>query len=108
MSFSRRTFLRGTAGAIIALPFLEAMPQTAQAGVDATKRFVLFNRPWGTIPSHWIPDGVGADFRLKEILSPLEGLSSETQHIHAEQTRERPYWLSLALARAGGAALDAA
>lgn len=76
MSFSRRSFLRGTAGAIIALPFLEAMPQAAQAGVDATKRFILFNRPWGTIPSHWIPDGVGSDFRLKEILSPLEGLKS--------------------------------
>lgn len=53
MSFSRRSFLRGTAGAIIALPFLEAMPQVAEAGVDATKRFILFNRPWGTIPSHW-------------------------------------------------------
>jgi hypothetical protein len=72
MSISRRTFLRGTAGAMIALPMLDAMP--VRAGGEVPKRFVVFHRPWGTIPTHWIPDGTGREFSLREIMQPLSDL----------------------------------
>ncbi|MBN8616060.1 MAG: DUF1552 domain-containing protein [Deltaproteobacteria bacterium] len=74
MSSSRRSFLRGTAGAILALPFLEALPGSRARAADLPKRFVTFHRAWGTVPSHWTPDGVGADFTLREIMRPLQGL----------------------------------
>lgn len=70
---SRRTMLRG-AGAAVALPFLGSMlrPLQSHAGPDIPKRLVIFFTPNGTIPDAWRPSGGERDFRLSEILSPLE------------------------------------
>lgn len=99
-TLSRRTFLRGTAGAVIALPMLDAMP--VRAGGDVPKRFVVFHRPWGTIPTHWIPDGSGTDFSLREIMHPLAelharrkigvvtGVSMESAHAQYEGRGSHP------------------
>jgi hypothetical protein len=72
----RRTFLRGAAGAVIALPFLEAMlPRRAAAAPGAAKRFIVMFSPNGTIASNWIPTrgatGADSDFSLSPILAPL-------------------------------------
>ncbi len=69
-SLSRRTILRGTAGAAIALPFLEAMrPRRARAAAPP-RRFVVMFSPNGTLPA-WAPAGSELSFTLSPILSPL-------------------------------------
>lgn len=71
----RRTFLRG-AGAMIALPFLDAMvpARTALAKTAAAAKprlaFVYF--PHGAIMEKWTPAKAGKDFELSPILEPLK------------------------------------
>jgi hypothetical protein len=68
---SRRTILRGAAGAAIALPWLEAMsPRKAQAATP-TKRFIVMFSPNGTLPTQWTPTGTETSFTLSPILTPL-------------------------------------
>jgi len=72
---SRRTFLRGT-GAIVALPFLDAMAP-AQTPVRATaatpkNRFASFYVPHGATMDKWTPATEGSGFAFTEILKPLE------------------------------------
>jgi len=50
----RRCFLRGGAGALIALPWLDAMP-TARAASAPRRRFVGFFTTNGTVPEHFWP-----------------------------------------------------
>lgn len=73
---SRRTFLRGTFGATIALPLLDAMVPalTAQArtAAGAPFRFGAVYLPNGVFPETWHPDAVGADFQFKPVMQPLE------------------------------------
>src|SRR5262245_39727400 len=68
----RRTVLRGAGGAVVALPWLEAMaPRRAKAAL-APKRFVVWHAGIGTVPDKWCPTGGETDFQLSPILSPLE------------------------------------
>ncbi|MGE0592281.1 MAG: DUF1552 domain-containing protein [Vicinamibacterales bacterium] len=73
---SRRTFLRGTFGAMVALPMLDAMvPALAAQGQGAAARPFRFGAvylPNGVYPDTWHPDTVGADFVFKQVMSPLE------------------------------------
>lgn len=77
-TLSRRTLLRGAAGACVALPFLEAMASTGGIGSRpdprsaAPKRFIVFYTPNGTVLKHWRPTGSEAAFTLGRILQPLE------------------------------------
>jgi hypothetical protein len=75
---SRRTFLMGTFGATVALPFLDAMVPalTAQARTAANRpmRFAAMYIPNGIFPEYWHPDTVGADFEFKRVMAPLAGL----------------------------------
>lgn len=81
---SRRTVLQG-AGVALALPLLDAMipagTALAKTAAAAKMRAGFFYLPHGAImgntsygPSmdNWTPSGAGADFKLSEILSPLE------------------------------------
>ncbi|HVJ31349.1 MAG TPA: DUF1552 domain-containing protein [Gammaproteobacteria bacterium] len=81
---SRRTVLKG-AGVSLALPLLDAMipaaTALAQTAAAAKLRVGFFYFPHGAIQwntSHgaamdrWNPSGSGANFKLSEILSPLE------------------------------------
>src|SRR5262245_48474832 len=83
---SRRTFLRGT-GVAIGLPFLEAMvpaatalAQTAAAPKTRAGFFylphgtIMNNTPFGKDVDAWTSTGKGADFKLGQILSPLDPL----------------------------------
>jgi hypothetical protein len=72
----RRTFLRGTFGATVALPFLDAMVPalTAQSRTAAASpfRFGVVYMPCGVYPDTWHPDQIGANFDFKPVMQPLE------------------------------------
>jgi hypothetical protein len=73
---SRRTFLRGSFGTVLALPMLDAMVPalTAQARTAASApfRFGAIYMPNGVFPDTWHPDTVGPDFAFKTVMQPLE------------------------------------
>jgi len=48
---SRRTILRGAAGAAIALPWLEAMSPRRARAATTPKRFIVMFSPNGTLPA---------------------------------------------------------
>jgi hypothetical protein len=73
---SRRTVLRGT-GAMLALPFLEAMVPArtalAQTAASPPPRFVGLFVPHGAGPGHWVPETAGPlGAELPFIWTPLE------------------------------------
>jgi hypothetical protein len=78
---SRRTFLQGTFGAAVALPFLDAMVPalTAQtrSAVATPFRFGAIYMPNGVFPDTWHPDEVGAGFTFKPVMQPLEPFRKE-------------------------------
>ncbi len=69
---SRRTFLRGTLGASIALPFLDAMAPALSAAPTRPFRFGAVYLPNGVYPDTWHPDKEGSDFVFKPVMQPLE------------------------------------
>ena len=79
MSLPRRTFLRG-AGAILALPLLDAMipaaTALAQTPARRVRRFGAVYSPNGMIMSQWTPDETGPGFGLPQILKPFEPFRS--------------------------------
>jgi Protein of unknown function (DUF1552) len=78
---SRRTFLRGSFGAAMALPMLDAMVPalTAQSRTAARApfRFGAIYMPNGVFPETWHPSTVGADFEFKPVMQPLEGFRNQ-------------------------------
>src|SRR6185436_10292634 len=70
---SRRTFLQ-SAGATLALPFLESMipAMTAQAATNSGTRLAFVYVPHGAIMDKWTPATEGRDFEFTPILKPLE------------------------------------
>ena len=70
-SLHRRTFLRG-AGAVIALPLLDAMqPAFVSAATRSPVRLSFSYVPNGIIMDHWKPTGEGANFAMGRIMQPL-------------------------------------
>jgi hypothetical protein len=73
---SRRTFIRGTFGAAMALPLLDAMVPalTAQGRTAASTpfRFGAIYMPNGVYADTWHPDASGANFEFKPVMQPLE------------------------------------
>jgi hypothetical protein len=78
---SRRTFLRGTLGATMALPMLDAMVPalTAQTRTAANTpfRFGAIYMPNGVYPDTWHPATIGSDFEFKPVMQPLEGFREQ-------------------------------
>jgi hypothetical protein len=69
----RRTFLRGALGAMVALPFLDAMvPALSARSMARPVRFGAIYIPNGIYPQLWHPDTAGSDFEFKPIMKPLE------------------------------------
>jgi hypothetical protein len=69
----RRTFLRGALGAVVALPFLDAMiPALAAQAARRPFRFGAIYIPNGIYPQLWHPDTAGGTFDFKPIMAPLE------------------------------------
>ena len=69
---SRRTFMRGTMGAAVALPFLDAMVPALSAAPATPFRFGVVYMPCGVYPDTWVPTKEGADFEFKQVMQPLE------------------------------------
>ena len=68
---SRRTVLRG-AGAVIALPLLDAMVPAMAANAKPTpQRLAFVGFPHGAVMRHWSPEQTGKDFEMTKILEPL-------------------------------------
>jgi Protein of unknown function (DUF1552) len=76
----RRTFLRG-AGAMIALPLLDAMipARTALAATAAKPmpRMAFIYFPHGAIMEQWTPATEGKEFELSPILTPLKSFKDK-------------------------------
>ena len=75
----RRDFIKRVGLSAASLPFLMGLPSLGLAApARPRQRLVVMFSPNGTIPSAYWPDEVGADFKFKEILSPLEEFKSRT------------------------------
>ncbi len=72
----RRSFLRGAAGALVPLPFLNVMEASAKnlAGeVESPVRFMTLFKPNGVHPPSWnINGGSELDFRMSPLMAPFE------------------------------------
>src|SRR5256885_15529819 len=69
---SRRTFMRGTLGATVALPFLDAMIPALSAAPTSPFRFGASYFPCGVYPDTWHPEAEGSNFVFKPVMQPLE------------------------------------
>jgi hypothetical protein len=69
---SRRTFIRGTFGAAVALPFLDAMVPALAQSRTAPFRFGVIYMPCGVYPDTWHPEQIGSNFEFKPVMQPLE------------------------------------
>ncbi len=74
-NISRRTFLRGSAGALVPLPLLNLMETPARAAAEDKPpvRFVTLFKPNGVHPPSWnIHGGTEYDFRMSPLMKPFE------------------------------------
>src|SRR5204863_4713306 len=71
-SLPRRTFVRG-AGAVLALPFLDAMAPALSRGAARTPtRLAFVYHPVGMIMDKWTPAAEGRGFEFTPTMKPLE------------------------------------
>lgn len=71
----RRQFIKSMGLSAASLPFLLGLPSLGLAApARPRQRLVVMFSPNGTIPPSFWPDEEGRNFKLKEIMSPLEGL----------------------------------
>lgn len=72
---SRRTLLRGL-GTSVALPLLDAMipasTALAQTAANPVPHMGFIYFPHGAVMNKWMPEKVGSDFDLPQIIAPLE------------------------------------
>src|SRR5882757_4668689 len=69
----RRQFIRNLGLSTASLPFLIGLPSLGLASpARPRQRLVVMFSPNGTIPDEFWPNQQGTDFKLKEIMSPLE------------------------------------
>ena len=75
-TLTRRAWLRGTGGALMALPYLDAMASSAQQPA-VPMRMACIGLNFGFVPQLFFPKVTGAEYKLSERLTPLEKLRSE-------------------------------
>src|SRR5437016_1152705 len=69
----RRQFIKQLGLSAASLPFLMGLPSLGLASpARPRQRLIIMFSPNGTIPPAYWPDEVGSDFKLKEIMTPLE------------------------------------
>lgn len=74
LNLNRRTFLRGAAGAVMPLPFLNLMEASAKSanGGQPPVRFMTLFKPNGVHPPSWnINGGLENDFRMSPLMQPF-------------------------------------
>ena len=68
----RRHFIKQLGVSAASVPFLLGLPSLGLASpVRPRQRVIIMFSPNGTIPAEYWPEETGADFQLKEILTPL-------------------------------------
>lgn len=77
MALPRRTFLRGT-GAVLALPFLDAMVPALGAAPKSAPRIGFFQTPNGMSMPYWTPKTVGSNFEFTQPLASLAPFRNQT------------------------------
>src|SRR5260370_7958912 len=70
----RRAFLQG-AGAVLALPMLDAMTPALAAETSRPIRMAFVEVPNGIMMDKWVPATEGANFALTPVLEPLPPFS---------------------------------
>src|SRR5256712_8701797 len=72
-AIDRRQFIKQLGISTASLPFLLGLPSLGLASpARPRQRLLIMFTPNGTIPSAFWPDETGEDFKLKEIMTPLE------------------------------------
>jgi Protein of unknown function (DUF1552) len=79
----RRQFMQRLGLSAASLPFIVGLPSLGLAApARPRQRLVILFSPNGTIPSAFWPDETGRDFKLKEIMSPLEPFKDRLLVLH--------------------------
>ena len=86
----RRQFLKQAGFSAAVLPFIAGLPSLGLAApARPRQRLIIVFTPNGTIPPAFWPDEEGRDFKLKEILSPLEPHREQMLVLHGVHNRVR-------------------
>ena len=94
---SRRIFLRGAGGALLAMPFLQSLlPRAAQAqAATAPKRFIVFKTFSTQLIKQWYPAFAGNGYALKD--SKYSGSKADGTTLLTQPLAGGPYtWAPLA------------
>src|SRR5215212_6112347 len=79
----RRQFIKQLGISTASLPFLIGLPSLGLASpARPRQRLIVMFSPNGTIPSAFWPDETGGEFKLKEIMSPLEAFKNRMLILH--------------------------
>src|SRR6266478_2400185 len=79
----RRQFIKHLGISTASLPFLLGLPSLGLASpARPRQRLVIMFSPNGTIPPSFWPDETGTDFKLKEIMEPLEPFKERMLILH--------------------------
>ena len=90
LSRTRREFVRDLGISAAAVPFLLNLPGLAFANQAKRKQRIVFVfSPNGIVPKSFWPDEEGADFKLKDILAPLEPFKKQTLTLYGMCDRIR-------------------
>src|SRR5205809_3300333 len=86
----RRQFIKQLGLSAASLPFLMGLPSLGLASpARPRQRLIVMFSPNGTIPAAYWPDEVGSDFKLKEIMSPLEAFKDRMLILHGLSNKVR-------------------
>src|SRR5881296_1693387 len=86
----RRQFIKQLGISTASLPFLMGLPSLGLASpARPRQRLVIMFTPNGTIPTAYWPDETGKDFKLKEIMSPLEPFKERMLVLHGVSNKVR-------------------
>ena len=86
----RRNFIKRVGLSAASLPFLIGLPSLGLAApARPRQRLIVMFSPNGTIPTAYWPDETGRDFKLKEILSPLEAFKDRMLLLHGLSNKVR-------------------
>ena len=72
---NRRTMLKGTGGALLALPYLDAMASTMTT--QPPMRMACIGLNFGMVPQLFFPEQTGPNYELTERLEPLRELRTD-------------------------------
>src|SRR5438270_11262242 len=86
----RRQFIKQLGISAASLPFLMGLPSLGLASpARPRQRLIIVFSPNGTIPPAFWPEETGKDFKLKEIMAPLEGFKERMLILHGLSNKVR-------------------